>query len=53
MMTKKLSTQIVNFMTPKTGVLVQRRGHMIHMVKMFSFFKKSCFLLSKMDILKL
>ena len=33
------STKIVNFMTPGAGVLVQGRGHISHIVKMYYFFK--------------
>ena len=42
MMTKEGSTKIVNFMTPGTGVLVQRCGHISHS-EMHYFFKKSFF----------
>ena len=38
-MTKEGSTKIVNFMNPGAGVLVLRRGHNSHMVKMHYFFK--------------
>ena len=38
MMTKEGSTQIVNFMTPRAGVLVLGCGHISHIVKMhYSF----------------
>ena len=37
-MTKKGSTQIVNFMNPRAGVLVLGRGHISHIVKMHYFF---------------
>ena len=33
MMTKEGSTKIVNFMTPRAGVLVLGRGHISHIVK--------------------
>ena len=39
MMTNKGSTKIVDFMTPGTGVIVQRRGHICHVMKMHYFFK--------------
>ena len=39
MMTKEGSTKIVNFMTPRAGVLVLGRGHIAHKVKLYSFFK--------------
>ena len=39
MMTKEGSTQIVNFMTLRTGVLVLGCGHISHIVKMHYFFK--------------
>ena len=39
MMTKELSTKIVNFMTPGVGVLVLGRGHISHIAKMHYFFK--------------
>ena len=38
MMTKEGSTQIVNFMTPRAGVLVLGYGHISHIVKMHYFF---------------
>ena len=38
-MTKEESTKIVNFMTPRAGVLVLGRGHISHIVKMHYFFK--------------
>ena len=47
MMNKKGSTKIVNFMTPGARVLVLGRGHIIHIVKMHYFFKKSFSLLSQ------
>ena len=39
MMTKKRSTKIVNFMTPRTGILVLGGGHISYIVKMHYFFK--------------
>ena len=39
MMTKEVSTKIVNYFTPGVGVLVQGRGHISHKVKMHYFFK--------------
>ena len=39
MMTKEQSTKIVNFMTPRAGVLVLGRGLISHKVKMHFFFK--------------
>ena len=39
MMTKEGSTKFVNFMTPKAGVLMQRRGHISHTVKMHYIFE--------------
>ena len=39
MMTKEVSTKIVNFMTPGAGILVQERGHRSHIVNMHFFFK--------------
>ena len=36
MMNKKGSTKIVNFMTPRAGVLVLGCGHISHLVKMHS-----------------
>ena len=39
MMTKKRSTKIVNFMTPRAGVLLLGRGLISHIVKMHYFFK--------------
>ena len=39
MMTKEGSTQIVNFITPGTGVLVLGCGHINHIVKMHYFLK--------------
>ena len=39
MMTKEGSTKIVNFMTPRAGVLVLRCGHISHIVKMHYFLK--------------
>ena len=38
MMTKEGSTQIVNFMTPGTGVLMLRRGHISYLVHMYSIY---------------
>ena len=43
MMTKEGSIKIVNFMTPGEGVLVLRRGHISHRVKMHYFFKNLLF----------
>ena len=37
-MTKEGSTKIVNLMTLGVGVLVTRRGHISHVVKMHYFF---------------
>ena len=34
MMTKEESTQIINFMTPRAGVVAQGCGHINHIVKM-------------------
>ena len=45
-MTMEGSTKIVNFMTPRAGVLVLGRGHLSHIVKVHYFFKKSFSLLS-------
>ena len=39
MMTKGVSTKIVNFMTPGAGVFVLGRGHISHKVKMHYSFK--------------
>ena len=39
MMTKEGSNKIVNFITPGEGVLLQRRGHISHIIKMHYFFK--------------
>ena len=39
MMTKEGSTEIVNFMTLRAGVLMQGRGHISHIVKMYYSFK--------------
>ena len=39
MMTTERSTKIVNFMTPRAGVLVLGHGHINHKVKMHYFFK--------------
>ena len=39
MMTKEESTKIVNFMTPRVGVLVLGQSHLSHIVKMHYFFK--------------
>ena len=39
MIIKEGSTKIVNFMTPKAGVLVLEHGHTSHIVKMLYFFK--------------
>ena len=38
-MTKKGSTKVVNFMTPRAGVLVPGRGHISYIVKLHYFFK--------------
>ena len=38
-MTKEGSTKIVNFMTPRAGVLVLGCGHISHIVKMHYFLK--------------
>ena len=38
-MTKEGSTNIVNFMTPWAGVLVQGHGHMSNIEKMHFFFE--------------
>ena len=37
-LTKEGSTKIVNFMTPRAGVLVLGCGHISHIVKMHYFF---------------
>ena len=47
MMTKEGSTKIVNFMTPRAGVLMLGCGHISHIVKMHYFFKKSFSLFSQ------
>ena len=39
MVTKELSTKIVNFMTPGVGFLVLRCGHVSYIVKIHHFFK--------------
>ena len=39
MMTKEGSTQIINFMTPRAGVLAIGCGHFSHIVKIHYFFK--------------
>ena len=39
MMTREGSTKIVNFMTPREGVLVLGCGHISHKVKVHYFFK--------------
>ena len=39
MITKEGSTKIVNFMTPRAGVLMLGRGHFNPVVKMHYFFK--------------
>ena len=38
-MLKEGSTKILNFMTPRAGVLVLGCGYMSHIVKMHYFFK--------------
>ena len=38
-MTKKGSTKIINFMTPRARVLVLGCSHMSHIVKVYYFFK--------------
>ena len=40
-MTKEGSNTIVNFMSPSSGVLVQGRGHISHIVKMHALFFKN------------
>ena len=35
MMTDEGYTKIVNFMTPGAGVLVLRRGHILHIIKVY------------------
>ena len=42
MMTKKGSTQIVNFVTLRSGVLLLGHGHISNIVKMHYFFSSSC-----------
>ena len=49
MMTKKVSMKIVNFMTPRAGVLVSERGHISQMAKMHAFIKKPSSLLLGID----
>ena len=39
MMTKEVSTKIVNYLTPGAGVPVLGRGHISHKMKMHYFFK--------------
>ena len=39
MMTKEGSAKLLNAVTPRAGVLVLGRGHIIHIVKMHYFFK--------------
>ena len=39
MMTKEVSIKIVNFVTPKAGVLVLGCGNISHIVKLHYFFK--------------
>ena len=43
MMTKEGSTKIVNFMTPRVGILVLWRGQKSRIVKMHYFFKNFLF----------
>ena len=38
MMTKIGSTKILDFMTPRAGVLVLGRGHISHLMKIHYFF---------------
>ena len=42
-MTKEGSTKIVNFMTPRAGVLLRGRGHKSNIVKMHYFFIRTFF----------
>ena len=42
-MSKERSTEIVNFMTPRAGILVLGRGKIIHTVKMLYFFTNLLF----------
>ena len=42
-MFKERSTEIVNFMTPRAGILVLGRGKIIHTVKMLYFFTNLLF----------
>ena len=37
MITKENSTKIVNFMTPRKGILLSGRGHISHIVNMHYF----------------
>ena len=39
MITYEGSTKVVNFMNPRSGVLVLGRGHISHIVKLHLFFK--------------
>ena len=50
MMTMEGSTEIVNFMTPRAGVLVQGRSQISYIVKMHYFLLKSSSLLLGIDI---
>ena len=49
MMTKEVSTQIVNFMTPGTGVLALGCGHISHIVKIHYSLKNLLLLLPGID----
>ena len=39
MMTNEGSPKLIDFMTPGTGLIVERRGHICHVVKMHYIFK--------------
>ena len=66
MMFKEGSTKIVNFMTPKAGILVLGRAQISHIVKKLNFFKnhllltqayirqiESIVMVTKEDVIKL
>ena len=52
MIPKERSTKIVNFMTPRVGILVLRRGHMRHIGKMHSSKKLSVAMMPKEESTK-
>ena len=50
MMTKEVSTKIVNFMSPGARILVLGCGHVSDMVKIHYFFYKNLLLYSQVQI---